>query len=45
MSKNDNPHALRLAEALRGHVSDEAAQAFDEAHPLAKSADVGKKYR
>lgn len=45
MPKNDNPHALRLAEALRGHIGDEAAQAFAEAHPLAKSADVGKKYR
>ena len=45
MPKNDNPHALRLAEALRGHVGDMAAQAFADAHPLAKSADVGKKYR
>lgn len=45
MPKNDNPHALRLAEALCGHIGDEAAQAFADAHPLAKSADVGKKHR
>lgn len=45
MPKNDNPHALRLADALRGHVSKDAAQAFADAHPLAKSVDVEKKYR
>lgn len=45
MPRNDNPHALRLANALRSHVGDAAAQAFADAHPLAKSADVSKKHR
>lgn len=45
MPKNDNPHALRLTNALRSHAGDDAAQAFADAHPLAKSADVVKKHR
>lgn len=44
MPRNDNPHALRLADALRSHAGDDAAQVFTDAHPLAKSADVGKKH-
>lgn len=45
MPRNDNPHALRLADALHRHVSAAAAQAFADAHPLAKSADVSRKHR
>lgn len=45
MPKNDNPHVLRLAAALRAHQGDSAADAFADAHPLPKSADVGKKHR
>lgn len=45
MPKNDNPHALRLGDALRSRVGDEAAQAFAAAHPLQKSADIDRKFR
>ena len=45
MPVNDNPHALRLAESLRSHAGDAAAQIFADAHPLARSADVSKKHR
>lgn len=45
MPKNDNPHALRLADAIRSHADEDAAQAFANAHPLSKSADVEKKFR
>lgn len=45
MPRNDNPHALRLREALRSTAGDEAAQAFAAAHPLPRSADVDRKFR
>ena len=45
MPKNDNPHSLRLNEALRTAANESAADAFAAAHPLSKSADVEKKYR
>lgn len=45
MIKNDNPHSLRLVEAIRNTVNFPAAEVFSEAHPLSKSADVEKKYR
>lgn len=45
MPKNDNPHALRLIEALRSSCSEEAAQSFVNDYPLSKGADVEKKYR
>ena len=45
MPRNDNPHALRLNDSLRSHVGGASAQAFADAHPLAKSADVVKKHR
>lgn len=45
MPKNDNPHSLRLADAICSHIGRDAALAFSTAHPLAKSADVEKKSR
>lgn len=45
MPKNDNPHSLRLAHAIRSHAGEDAAQDFVHAHPLAKSADTDKKFR
>lgn len=45
MPANDNPHSIRLVDSLRCHAGDAAAQAFADAHPLAKSADVNKKHR
>ncbi len=45
MPRNDNPHALRLADALCLHQGSESAEAFAQAHPLGKSADPEKKFR
>lgn len=45
MPRNDNPHALRLTEAIRNQRGDSAADAFAGAYPLTKSADVEKKFR
>lgn len=45
MPKNDNAHALRLIEALRSSGGEEIAKSFENDYPLAKSADVDKKYR
>ena len=45
MPKNDNPHSLRLNEALYTLANVLTADAFVAAHPLSKSADVEKKYR
>ncbi len=44
MAKNDNAHALRFYESL-SQLSEEAAIAFAEEHPLSKSADYEKKFR
>ncbi len=45
MSRNDNPHALRLAEALRGIVGDAAADGFAAGCPLSKTANPEQKIR
>lgn len=45
MSRNDNAHSLRLVEALRSACGDETADSFGQDHPLAKGADVEKKFR
>ncbi len=45
MPKNDNPHSLRLIEAIRSHANEDAANAFAAMYPLSKSADVDKKFR
>ena len=45
MPKNDNPHSLRLMEAIRAAADEPTATAFAEAHPLSTSADVDKKHR
>ena len=44
MAKSDNAHALRFYESL-SQLSEEAAIAFAEEHPLSKSADYEKKFR
>lgn len=45
MPKNDNPHSLRLIEALQGAFGAERADAFALENPLSKAADVEKKHR
>lgn len=45
MPKNDNPHSLRLIEAIRSLHGSESADAFAASHALSKSADIDKKYR
>lgn len=45
MPKNDNPHALRLSEAIRRVHGNDAADAFAQSWPLSKSADVSKKHQ
>jgi len=45
MPKNDNPHSLRLIEAIRSLHGSESADAFATSHALSKSADIDKKYR
>ncbi|MBE5797212.1 MAG: hypothetical protein E7327_07535 [Clostridiales bacterium] len=45
MARNDNPHALRLAEALRTVLGEEAAERVSLEHPLSKSADADRKYQ
>ncbi len=44
MSRNDNAHALRLAESLRTNAGESCAEKFAELHPLSKSADIDKKF-
>ena len=44
MAKNDNPHALRFLESMKKHDMTEAAERFAEEHPLAKSANIEKKF-
>lgn len=44
MPRNDNPHALRLLEALRSTAGDKAAMDFAAAHPLSRSADINRKF-
>ena len=45
MPKNNNPHALRLLEALCSIDHAEIAASFEKDFPLSNSADVPKKYR
>ena len=45
MAKNDNAHALRMAAALRDVVGADTADAFAQAFPLGKTADIEKKFR
>ena len=45
MPKNDNPHALRLGEAIRSVHENETADAIAQSLPLSKSADVSKKHQ
>ncbi len=44
MPANDNAHALRLCASLAAHATPDAAEAFAQAHPLSKSADIHKKF-
>ena len=44
MAKNDNAHALRIAESLRTYAGESCADEFAELHPLSKSADIDKKF-
>lgn len=44
MAKNDNAHALRLAESLEKNIGKQAAVDFSEKYPLSKSADIKKKF-
>lgn len=43
--KNDNAHALRLVASLRLHAGEDMAEAFDQLHPLSKSADYTRKFQ
>lgn len=44
MAKNDNAHALRLADSLRQYTGDAAAEEFGDKYPLSQSASIEKKY-
>lgn len=44
MAKNDNAHSIRMAESLRMHVGEKAADEFEETYVLSKSANIDKKY-
>ncbi len=44
MAKNDNPHAIRLAESLEKHGKHKEAVSFAESHPLSKSATAEAKF-
>ena len=44
MAKNDNAHAVRLADSLRKYAGDDAAEEFGGSYPLSKSASIEKKY-
>lgn len=43
MPGNDNPHALRLTEAIRSRIGEAEADGFAQAHPLSKSAKPDRK--
>ena len=45
MAGNDHPNALRLAESVRRHCGEAAANALAERHSLSKSASAEKKFR
>ena len=45
MSGNDHPNALRLAESVRKHCGEEAADALTERHSLSKSASAARKFQ
>ncbi|MBQ8597052.1 MAG: hypothetical protein IJ409_04600 [Lachnospiraceae bacterium] len=44
MAKNDNAHAVRLAEGMVTYVGQNAACELAEKYPLPKSADIEKKH-
>lgn len=44
MAKNDNAHAIRLAESLVKNAGYETAKEFEEKYPLSKSAAIEKKF-
>lgn len=44
MAMNDNPHALRLIQALDRIAGGEAAQSLSAQHPLSKGADAARKF-
>lgn len=44
MAKNDNAHAVRLAESVIKHAGQDRAADLAEKYPLSKSADIKKKF-
>lgn len=44
MPKNDNAHSIRMVESLKKHVGAAYATDFESRYPLAKSADIEKKF-
>jgi len=44
MPKNDNAHALRLAESLKKNSHSELAEQLETQYPLSKSASIEKKF-
>ncbi len=44
MAKNDNAHALRMADGIERVAGSDEARRFSETLPLSKSADIGKKH-
>lgn len=44
MPKNDNAQSIRMVESLMKHVGDTYATEFESRYPLAKSADLVKKF-
>lgn len=44
MAKNDNAQSVRMVRSISVHIGRDDAKEFEEKYPLAKSADVGKKY-
>ena len=44
MSKNDNPHAIRLYESVLKHSNRTAADKIANQYPLSKAADIDKEF-
>ena len=44
VAKNDNAHSVRLVDSLKRNAGYDAAQEFEKKYPLAKSANIEKKY-
>lgn len=44
MPKNDNAHSIRMVESLKKHVGADYATDFESRYPMAKSADIKKKF-